>query len=300
MAGWDTLARERADYLETELHRLGVFMTSEEQARLAAALDKVETDLGEPDGARQRNGKVSQRFGEWWSGNHVNETWYQLHKIETGIERAEPDTDQLINDAKGHVLRELPKDEYLEFTARLGAAVEEQKKRNLALDAIARAHLAAEAKHDGERRRQRGVLAISVGLLLVALVTFVLQMFSDDPFLAPPSGGIGISSVLFLGLVMFFGVIGGLVSALVSLYLADSKFTDTLWFDPRPMLTFAKAVMGIWTALIGLLAVGSGVLVGEYTSLASALLLAFVFGYGQQAITGFLDRKVADLATTKG
>jgi hypothetical protein len=60
-----------------------------------------------------------------------------------------------------------------------------------------------------------------------------------------------------------------------------------------------KVALGLWTALIGILAVASGVLVGVYSSGASALFLAFLFGYGQQAVTTFIDKRVADLASAK-
>jgi hypothetical protein len=35
--------------------------------------------------------------------------------------------------------------------------------------------------------------------------------------------------------------------------------------------------------------------VGVYTSLASVLLLAFIFDYGQRALTRFIDRKVVEI-----
>jgi hypothetical protein len=57
--------------------------------------------------------------------------------------------------------------------------------------------------------------------------------------------------------------------------------------------------MGLWTAVLGILAVGTGVVVGVYTSLASVLLLALIFGYSQQTVTGFIDRKAADIAGTQ-
>ena len=46
---------------------------------------------------------------------------------------------------------------------------------------------------------------------------------------------------------------------------------------------------------LGVLAVGTNLIVGVYTSLASVLLLAFIFGYAQQAVTRFIDRKAADV-----
>ncbi len=123
----------------------------------------------------------------------------------------------------------------------------------------------------------------------------MLQVGTKSAFLDHPSEGTGVSNVALLTLIMLFGSLGGLVSAFVSLYVTDKGFRDTLWFDPRPMLTAAKVALGLWTAVVGILAVGSGLLVGTYTTLASALLLAFLFGYGQQAMTGFLDRKVGKL-----
>jgi ribose/xylose/arabinose/galactoside ABC-type transport system permease subunit len=57
--------------------------------------------------------------------------------------------------------------------------------------------------------------------------------------------------------------------------------------------------VGIYSAMIGVLAVGTGELVGGYGSVASVLLLAFIFGYGQQALTTFIDRKVASTVKDK-
>jgi hypothetical protein len=94
---------------------------------------------------------------------------------------------------------------------------------------------------------------------------------------------------------MIFGMLGGALSALLSLYITDKQFTNTMWFDPRPALTLVKVSVGLWSAVVGVLAVGTGLVVGVYTSVASVLLLAVLFGYGQQALTKFMDRKVEDL-----
>lgn len=56
-----------------------------------------------------------------------------------------------------------------------------------------------------------------------------------------------------------------------------------------------KVVLGVWMAVIGILAGGTGVIVGVYVSVASALLLSFLFGYGQQAVTRFLDERVVTM-----
>jgi hypothetical protein len=151
--------------------------------------------------------------------------------------------------------------------------------------------------HESERNQQRGILGIGAGLFLAAIVTVVVQAAvpGGDRLIPLPSNGATMPSWALLAVVMLFGVLGGSMSALFSLYITDQVITNTLWFDPRPGLSLVKAVIGLWTAIVGILAVGTGVVVGIYTSLPAVLLLAFLFGYGQQAVTRFIDRKVVAL-----
>ncbi|SOC49533.1 hypothetical protein SAMN05660748_2261 [Blastococcus aggregatus] len=294
------LARERADALALELHRLDGALTTEERAQVSRRLAHV----GEQCLAPRTTDSTSlrHRLRTWWRGDELlHSAWYQLHEIELDLRTKDPDVAEIVLDARGHVAKELPKAAWKQFEERLRAAgLDQEARRVLALDAIRRSHRAAEARHDGERQRRRGIYSISAALLFMALLVALLQAFSSEPFIQPPADGMGISPRFLLVLVMIFGALGGLVSGLVSLYIRQTDFSDAIWFDPRPMLVAAKFVMGIWTAVIGIVAVGSGLLVGAYTSVASALLLAFIFGYGQQAVTGFLDRKVAEVSEDAG
>ena len=49
---------------------------------------------------------------------------------------------------------------------------------------------------------------------------------------------------------MLFGMLGGALSTLVSLYMTGKKLTNTVWFDPRLMTTTRLDVRQwlIWTA----------------------------------------------------
>ncbi len=296
MATWTTLARQTADHLGAELDLLeGDVHHGDlvEVQRVRERLDGVRVKYLEPVSDGKTPG--TSRLGAWWTANQVNDAWFGLHEVETDIERLRPELELVVLKARDHVRRELPSSRYQELTARMDAATGAHDKRVVALDLISLSHRAAESRHEGERQRQRGVLVISGLMLLAAVVTLVLQAFTTEPFVEPPSEGTTVSPRLLLLLVMVFGVLGGLVSAMLSLYVSTKPFPSTTWFDPRPMLTTAKAVGGLWTAVVGVLAVGSGLLVGTYTTLASALLLAFLFGYGQQALTGFLDRRLLEM-----
>ncbi len=94
---------------------------------------------------------------------------------------------------------------------------------------------------------------------------------------------------------MFFGLIGGGFSALIALYVTNRIYTRTYWFDPRPAMAFMKVSVGVWSAVFGVLGVASGLVVGTYSNFASLVVLAFLFGYGQQVLTGFIDKRAESL-----
>jgi hypothetical protein len=289
MTGWATLARERADQLEDEISYL-------QAAKLAdGQLDGLADQLKE---VRTNHIDKPHRLA-WLTGNAINESWSGLRRIEERIDRLTPDAQvgDLIDDAKRHADFELPAREVDERKRQLDGAADKDKKA-AAVRLIHDAHVAAEERHESERNQQRGILYIAAGLFAAAILMIVVQalMPAGDRIIPLPTNGAAMPGWAMLALVMLFGVLGGALSALVSLYMTGKKLTNTLWFDPRPALSLVKAVMGLWTAILGVLAVGTGLIVGVYTSLASAFLLAFIFGYAQQTVTRLIDRKAADIA----
>ncbi|MGE5292892.1 MAG: hypothetical protein ACM3ML_38040 [Micromonosporaceae bacterium] len=292
MTSWTTLARERADFLEDQISDLRT---------VGVAQDKLDSLSGKLAGVRVRHIDVHDRLA-WLTGHTINEGWSELHRIEERIDDLTPDmnVDELVEVAERHVKEELPARRAAELKPRLTSAVTVADRRKLAVAAIQEAHGAAEARHESERNQQRGILYITAGFFAAAVVTLVVQavMPAGDRIIPLPSSGGSMNATAMLGLVMLFGMLGGGLSALISLY-TTSKVPTTLWFDLRPALSLVKVVVGLWTAVFGVLAVGTGVVVGVYTTLASALLLAFIFGYGQQALTTFIDRKVVDIVAKK-
>lgn len=281
MAGWATLARERADQLKNEL---------EELQAAGIAVDGLNERLAD---LRSRRIDAKQRMVDRFTGDAVNESWSELHRIEERIDELTPDVAEVVTRAEQHVQEELPRRraDDLKAALRMGQG---PKVRVSAVAAIHEAHRAAESRHESERNQQRGIVAIAAALFVAALILLLLQAtaLGRNSLVPLPSDGATIRPWALLALVMLFGMLGGAISALVSLYITNRQFTNTLWFDPRPGLVVVKVVLGLWTAIVGVLAVGTGTVVGVYTSVASVLLLAFVFGYAQQAVTTFIDRKV--------
>ncbi len=286
MAGWATLAGERADRLKDEVDKL---------ASRSIADGRID-DLRRRLKAVRRD-HIDARHGpvEWLAGNAVNESWSELHRIEEQVEELK-DTRVVVEDADRHVRLELPKKRAGDLKSKLHSAEVVDQKR-VALDAIREAHWAVEDRYESQRNQRRGMLGIAAGLMVAAVLMILVQAFAvgDERLIPAPGDGTAIRPWALLTLVMLFGMLGGAISALLSLYVTSKKFTSTLWFDPRPGLTLVKVCVGLWTAVIGVLAVGTGLVVGVYTTVASILLLAFIFGYAQQAITTFIDRKVVGM-----
>lgn len=286
MAGWATVATARVRRLSSELASMDGRITSDERSRIATELKAVR-----PTSARGPWNIIKEKF----AGDAITATWSELHRIEEDIDQVNPVLAEVVEEARTHVRDHMSTTRLDELETDLTAA-DAAKKRIIATRAIRAAHLAAESRHETERATDRGIRLIAGLLALMAVLTLLLQafVFDADRFVPAPSDGASLSAVGLLALIMIFGALGGAVSALVSLYLGSKRFINALWYDPRPTLTLMKVVLGAWTAVIGVLAVGSGLIVDNYTSVASGLLLAFMFGYGQQAVTTFLDRRIAE------
>ena len=293
MTGWATLARERADLLEDEISDL----------RAAGAdVEKLDTLSGKLADVRMHHINAPGHLA-WLTGSAINESWSELHRIEERVDDLMPEArvDDLVQDAERHAEQEIPGKRAVELKRKLAVPVAAADRKRAAVAVIHEAHGAAEERHESERNQQRGILYIAAGFFAAAVIAIVVQALlpAADRIIPLPSNGVAMEGWALLALVMLFGMLGGALSALVSLYMTDKKLTNTLWFDPRPALCLVKVMVGLWTAVLGVLAVATGAVVGIYTSLASVLLLAFLFGYAQQAVTRFIDRKVADIVGTE-
>lgn len=90
------------------------------------------------------------------------------------------------------------------------------------------------------------------------------------------------------------GAIGGLLSIAFGL---GSVETPPSRYNPRPQQGALKPAAGAATALIGVLLVQSGVLIAPAASASESLLLAYaaIFGFAQQLLTQFVDKRAGKL-----
>lgn len=287
LTAWRIEARSRVDTLGARLrHQDPAEPASAWRSDVQARLDVVRRDL--EDGR--------WRLWHLLTGDAPADVWTRLHEIEDELNDFCTDLALLTQQAELHLANEP--------SARKRATATEELTRLTGDPALVRArllvresHARSRRTHDTERSTQRGAVVISLVLLAMALVTWVVQIRSTTYFVPAP-GDSTIGPATLLVLLMGSGALGALLSALTHLYLGSRRVSDTTWFDPRPGLTCAKVGLGVWAAVLGSMAVGSELLVGEYSSVPAAIMLATAFGYSQQALTKFLDQKASGLVDT--
>lgn len=309
MTNWATRAHQRVDLLTDKVS--GLEALKQAAAREAKqSSPRLEQELKELRGwhseLTERKRALEGKHAWWESlkGDKVEDTWGELHRIEVGVDGYEPMA-ALLQLAEEHIEQDLPKKRADQIRQRLDSQQGQPHEQRLtAIQAISQAHDAAAERHASERNWQRGIVVISAGALVAGPLVVIFQsVFAAHGSIVPlPSDRPAVPAAALLALVLFFGALGGVLGALVTQYRIYEKqqvVTSTLWFDPMPALTLAKVALGMWMAFFGILLVGTGVVVGLYTSIAAMILLAFLFGFGQQAVTQFMDKKVAAMLEEK-
>ncbi len=310
MTSWRTMARNAVKSLEAEAERLAD-THNEDRCRINDDLKEINRKLGD-----YSKDPVRKRLLEAWTGDSRSSTWADIHLVEAKFEYLKR-PDEVVDDARRLAKDSLGSERARRFERDLrrakgdpvgdkglaknvdqGTQEQDRYEWELAAGVIREVHAAAATRYEAARQQQRGVVGLSSLLLLGALTTALLQwrVFPLSPLVPPPKGAEGLSSWATLGLVMFFGLIGGGFSALIALYVTNRTYTSTYWFDPRPSMAFMKMSVGVWSAVFGVLGVASEIVVGKYSNFASLAVLSFLFGYGQQLLTGFIDKRAESLA----
>jgi hypothetical protein len=284
MSSWAAGAEIRIVHLEHEIARV-----SESGTSSPMRIEAASTTLAEAKHWLRPWPYLRGTLG----GSGPERVWGRIHEVEEILEGLDGKSQELFNRARDHVRAELPRD--LSKWERDYRDAPADQKDQIARYMIERSHEAAATKWATQRNQQRGIIWISLILLGMAVLAMVLQSLTTNRFLPAPQDDLDIDPGITLVIVMAFGALGGILSGLVALYLGQNQLENTRWLDLRPALILAKAAFGIWAAVVGAAAVGTELIVGNYQSLPALVLIALVFGYGQQAVTTFLDQRAASL-----
>ena len=145
---------------------------------------------------------------------------------------------------------------------------------------------------DARALRNRLVVTSLVAASATGLLVILQWRLPNAALFRVPVTKAGLPRWALMMLVMVFGSVGGLVTAIpamAAIPTVNSPFNFPL---PQGLL---KIVVGSLTAVVGVVVIGSSGATTGLASLQSLLGVAVIFGAGQQAITQFLDKRAGTI-----
>lgn len=267
----------------------------------------VRCDLDAAVGAINRKG-----IKAWWTGSSITEGWEAVHNAELSLLRIESDDSVLASVPRLRAWLERTMDAgrlrsaheaNLEeaMTADEGSPVDRTKIRGALADVI-----------DANNRRYAGVRTFRNNLILITATLVVLlaglatwhALNSDFISLCAKEGADGSLSECIGGesagphgvdvwLVLLLGALGGLLG--IAFAFTEGGETASR-YDPRTWQALLKPVTGAAAALIAVLLLQSRFLL-QPTDASQATFLAYavIFGFSQQLLTHFVDKRADSL-----
>jgi hypothetical protein len=297
---------------------------AELEGRLAATEPKTTTDRAVKESVEDELDRAYTAIGNgitpsipaWWSGSSVTMAWEAVHNAELALLRLEPD-DAVLTVAPrilDWVQRTMDQGRIREGHEKaLNAEIEKKAGESVADRVKIRAALADVIGANGRRyaavRIFRNNLIMVTFLLIVLLLTIAVWHTVNVDFLplcateelgalSECVNGFGSSSVAGeIWLVLLMGALGGALG--IAFRLSESD--EATRYDPKAWQRILKPVTGAATALAAILFLQSHLLVELSTDTSKTrevyLAYALIFGFSQQLLTKFVDKRAESLVT---
>jgi hypothetical protein len=297
-AAWRQAVQRRRMTLLDDLLRLDdATWTDGQKEERAFMIDTLLADV---------NAACRARVGlhKWWCGTEIERAWARLREVEERTVDLLPDQELPVRamDALAHAGSYLQEEteRQVHLRAAHGGAAHGPGPRTSPLraaivDVLRASHEQSDRRHQEARSlRNRLVLASAMSLLLAAAVVTSQALLDGVRLLPLPTDWSG-PPFAYLLLVMLFGVVGSLFTAIPAMSRVPS---DASPFNMPLQQAVLKLAFGALVAVTGLGIVSTEPLgAGGPASLSSLLFLALIFGAGQQAVTRYVDRRADEILT---
>lgn len=296
-------------------HRLATVCAADDSpamdpARRTCHVKAVEEALDDADAAIAQDGGLSSwwpRVHAWWTGQKITAAWEAVHRAEAELAEIGSDADALaalpqLRSWMRQVLTD--RDELACYERAFDDAVRDRRIDRTVLRQAYQAAIAANVDWHASLRTFRNIL-FSVAAALALLLLGLAVWHAANPAVVSLCHATGSRVACFgegsrpaaraLIEVLLVGAVGGLLSSAFLLGRMESAPTRYNLLIPQVVL---KAVAGAATALVGVILVVSQIVVapvGVQSSTATLLAYAAVFGFSQQLLTQFVDRRGSDL-----
>jgi hypothetical protein len=287
--------RQRITLLD-DLARLELKNPPEQEQR-AFLINSLLSDAGHAAQA-----KVGIR--KWWWGTEIERAWARLREVEERTVDLLPDAElpARATEALGSASLYLSPDDKRQ--KRLQGLLADPSHTNAAdlrpsIVGVLRASHESSDRGNQEARylRNRLILASGICLFFSALILLAQRLFKDNHFLALPDDNFKDSPWQYLFLVMFFGSVGALFTAIPAMSRVPLDHSP---FNLPLQQGLLKMVLGPLVAVVGLLILDADVLHGgSSNTLIGNLLLSIVFGAGQHAVTRYVDQRANEILTAE-
>lgn len=273
-----------------------------ERDQLAEA---VRSCLERAEGAVGKDRTPLQYVDAWWSGTSMTTGWESIHEAELHLLSLERDEDAkttlpwLLTWVHRAMDRGWSKSHHEKS---LHEQIEEGNLDRTQARQALRDVIVANNSRYANLRAFRNNLVLVTGLLalLVAVICFwhavnpsILSLCSQEGDKtscltgSSPRGG-------DVALVALIGALGGMLA--IAFGLARTKSPPSR-YDPKAWLGVLKPVAGAATALVAVVLIQADVLLGPGSAHSEMLLLAYaaIFGFSQQLLTRFVDKRAESL-----
>jgi hypothetical protein len=263
--------------------------------------------LDDADAAIQA-GPLPRRIRQWLSGTTRDAAWESVHRAEAQLVEvtSREELYYTLPRLRSWMRSVLPDRRALaDYEHEFARAYEDER---LPSRAFVRRALEDVIAANGDRQRaQRHLRNLMLGIVAaLAAVLLVLGIWhAEHPSVLSLcttidgrrscfGGGTGASPTWSVLLIELFGMLGGLVSAAFLLWRMRRAPSRYNLLVPQLLL---KAVIGAAMALGGVVLLQSGLIVSPAAGDVTAVLLAYalVFGFSQELVTRFVDRRVAEI-----
>ena len=279
-----------------------------------AVLAGVESLLAAALTAAQGADPEYRRFKSWWRGTSIEAAFRKSHQAEAELTRLYADVEVTaeVPAAVARIDLALNRDDPMRLVAaRLPGLPQGAERRALLAKVIQVGHEAGDGSH-ARLRSFRNILLATAGCIAFLVLVFAIVVFRNPsavpfcfqpgatgggaPTVACPSGdGPGQQPTgLDVVVVALLGLLGGSLSAAVS--IRNVRGTSTP-YDLPIALALLKVPAGALTAIGALIAIRGQFIPGlsALDTQEQILAYALVFGYAQQLLTGFIDRRAHGL-----
>jgi hypothetical protein len=275
----------------------------------AAHLQAVARALTDADAALDA-GNAFRRLQEWWTGSAVTAAWESVHIAEAELVEVGPDEDvrAAIPRLRAWIKDVIPAKSRALYDDPLKAMQEPDAKVDRAV--VRGAYSAAinmnNDKHAGLREFRNLLLAVSLGLGVILLSIGAWHALNPAA-LSLCSDAVGGEVTCFGGgsettgrAVFEIEAIGALAGLLGVAYLLTKFKRTPARYNVLAAQAILKPIAGAAAALIGVLLLQSGLLIAPVAAGTAAMLAyAAVFGFSQELLTRFVDKKAARLLGEK-